>query len=69
MAGSICAPKMRLLAAIEDPEVPRKILDCLGLPARGPPLGAAPGAPLDPYHESWGEDPPWDFDRTGQNKN
>ncbi|MCP5058841.1 MAG: hypothetical protein GY937_19240 [bacterium] len=34
---------MRLLAAIEDPEVARRILECLELPARAPPLGKAAG--------------------------
>ncbi len=29
---------MRLIAAIEDPTVARKILECLKLPARAPPL-------------------------------
>jgi hypothetical protein len=31
-----CGARMRLLAAIEDPEVARKILECLDLPARPP---------------------------------
>jgi hypothetical protein len=58
---------MRLLAAIEDSDVARKILECLELPARGPPLGAAPGVSVDPAHESHGssdEDALWDFDQT-----
>jgi hypothetical protein len=59
-----CGAQMRLLAAIEDPEVARKILGCLGLPARGPPLGAAPGVSVDSTHESWDEDALWDFDQT-----
>jgi len=29
---------MRILAAIHSPEAIRKILDCLGLPSRPPPL-------------------------------
>jgi hypothetical protein len=37
-----CGARMRLLAAIEDPEVARKILECLDLPARAPPLQPAP---------------------------
>ena len=32
---------MRLIAAIEDPSVARKILECLKLPARAPPLEPA----------------------------
>jgi hypothetical protein len=38
-----CGSTLRLIAAIEDPDVARKILDCLDLPARAPPL--APAAP------------------------
>lgn len=33
-----CGSTMRLFAAIEDPTVARKILECLELPARAPPL-------------------------------
>jgi hypothetical protein len=33
---------MRLVAAIEDPEIARRILECLKLPARAPPLGEVP---------------------------
>jgi hypothetical protein len=54
---------MRLLAAIEDPEVARQILGCLGLPARGPPLAAPPGASVDSDHASWDEESLWDFDQ------
>jgi len=36
-----CGGRMRILAAIEDPSVARKILDCLGLPSRPPPLAPA----------------------------
>jgi hypothetical protein len=32
---------MRVIAAIEDPRVARKILECLNLPARAPPLEPA----------------------------
>ncbi len=40
-----CGATLRLLAAIEDPEVASKILACLDLPARAPPtLPAKPGA-------------------------
>jgi len=35
---------MSLLAAIEDSEVARKILECLDLPARAPPLQTAPNS-------------------------
>ena len=36
-----CRSRMRILAAIEDPVVARKILDCLGLPSRAPPVAPA----------------------------
>src|SRR6266516_1625539 len=38
-----CGSRMRILAAIEDPSVAGKILDCLGLPSR-PLLLLPPGA-------------------------
>ena len=36
-----CGGRMRILAAIEDPPVARKILDSLGLPSRPPPVAPA----------------------------
>jgi hypothetical protein len=36
-----CGSTLRLIAAIEDPMVARRILDCLELPARAPPLAPA----------------------------
>ena len=36
-----CGSRMRILAAIEDPVVARKILDSLGLPSRPPPVAPA----------------------------
>jgi len=38
-----CGSTLRLIAAIEDPAVARKILECLKLPARAPPLEPASG--------------------------
>jgi len=43
-----CGSTMRLLAAIEDPEVARRILECLELPARAPPLGKVAGPHDEP---------------------
>ena len=43
-----CGRAMRLIAAIEDPDIARRILECLKLPARAPPLGAAAAAPEQP---------------------
>ncbi|MDB4433440.1 hypothetical protein N9166_01750 [bacterium] len=37
-----CGGRMRILTAIDQPEVIRAILDCLGLNSRAPPLTAAP---------------------------
>ena len=36
-----CQNRMRILAAIHPPEATRKILECLGLPSRAPPLALA----------------------------
>ena len=36
-----CSGRMRILAAIHPPETTRKILECLGLPSRSPPLASA----------------------------
>ncbi|MBW2543649.1 MAG: transposase [Deltaproteobacteria bacterium] len=61
-----CGARMRLLAAIEDPDVARKILECLDLPARAPPLEPAPisislGPEIDFADQ---EQQSWDFDQT-----
>jgi len=61
-----CGARMRLLAAIEDPDVARKILECLDLPARAPPLQPAPssaalGAETDFADQ---EQQNWEFDQT-----
>jgi hypothetical protein len=55
---------MRLVAAIEDPRVACKILACLDLSARAPPLMPAPDEPA--WHESVtsDEDAAWAFDQT-----
>ena len=38
-----CGGRMRIIATVIDPEVVRKILTCIGLPARPPPLAPARG--------------------------
>jgi len=43
-----CASTMRLIAASEDPAVARRILECLELPARAPPLGSGTAEPEEP---------------------
>jgi hypothetical protein len=37
----VCGGRMKILAAIHPPDVTRKILDCLGLPSRAPPVAPA----------------------------
>ena len=38
-----CAGRMRLISTITQPEVIRAILECIGLPARPPPLSPSRG--------------------------
>ena len=61
-----CGSRMRILAAITDPSVAQKILECMRLPARAPPLlglsiasecAARPG-------EQDRRDEPFDFDQS-----
>jgi hypothetical protein len=56
---------MRLLAAIEDPEVAGKILECLDLPARAPPLKPAPSTvSLEPETDFADQQQSSEFDQT-----
>ena len=51
---------MRLIAAIQDTMVAQKILECLKLPARSPPL-----APAEADAPDWGsDDNDWFFDQS-----
>ena len=59
-----CGARMRLLAAIEDPVVARKILECLDLPARAPPLDTATNPPTRGETDSRDAAHAWDFDQT-----
>jgi hypothetical protein len=54
-----CGSTMRLIAAIEDPAVAERILECLKLPARAPPLGSATAEPEEPERSEGG----WFFDQ------
>jgi hypothetical protein len=47
---SKCGGKMRIIAAIEEPSVIRKILEHLGLPTKPPPLYPARGPPNQQHH-------------------
>jgi hypothetical protein len=48
---------MRILAAIDEPEVARAILDCLGLSSRAPPL--APASLPEPTNLELVFEEPW----------
>ncbi len=59
-----CGGRMRILSAITEPDVARRILACLDLPSRAPPLGSSPEASRSAGGElaseiAWGE---WDQD-------
>ena len=55
---------MRILAAINELAVARRILECLGLPARAPPLAPAPPPAFD-VSDNFPELPDFDsFDQT-----
>ena len=47
-----CGATMRILATIHAPESVRKILDCVGLASRPPPI-APPEARFDPEEHGW----------------
>ncbi len=55
-----CGGKMRILAAITDPNVARNILECLSLPARAPPHAPAARQPM-PGFSNVDEGSPGDF--------
>ena len=54
---------MRILAAINEPAVAQRILECLGLPARAPPLAPAPPPAFD---VSYNSPEPTDFESFDQ---
>jgi hypothetical protein len=60
---------MRVLSAITDPEVARRILECLQMPSRAPPLAppehrAGEGLEEGSADIDWGGDPGFDFDQS-----
>ena len=65
-----CGGRMRILSAITDPGVARRILECLDMPSRAPPLGKPKGGPAElPREESAPDllgdvDPGFDFDQS-----
>jgi hypothetical protein len=56
-----CGKSMRVLAAITEPTVARRILECMALPSRAPPLTptCASGSPADAWLEE-----PTDYDQS-----
>jgi Putative transposase len=60
-----CGGKTKIIAAIEDPPVIRKILEYLGLPAKAPVIHAAKprGPPAGPFpDDNFSQTPSFDFD-------
>ncbi len=55
-----CGGRMRILSAITEPDVARRILACLDMPSRAPPLGKAKGESADTPSEEADPDRPWD---------
>ena len=59
-----CGSTLRLIAAIEDPAVARRILECLKLPARSPPVEPASWAAIPPEPAAPDRDADWEFDQS-----
>jgi hypothetical protein len=59
-----CGSTLRLVAAIEDPAVARRILECLKLPARSPPVEPASGAAIPPNSVAPNRGADWEFDQS-----
>jgi hypothetical protein len=57
-----CGGRMRILSAIMEPDVARRILECLHMPSRAPPLGEPRGVPAELPREETTSDLPWDDD-------
>jgi hypothetical protein len=64
-----CGGRMRVLAAITEPDVARRILECVGMPSRAPPLGAVKHSSRELFEDSTpgfsqDADPSFDFDQS-----
>ncbi len=57
-----CGGRMRILSAITEPDVARRILDWLDMPSRAPPLAEPKGEPGEISREESTPDPPWEDD-------
>ena len=61
---------MRILSAITDPGAARRILECVDMPLRAPPLGKPKGGSAELLREEsapdllWDVDPGFDFDQS-----
>ncbi len=55
---------MRVLAVITEPTIAKRILECMGLPPRAPPLthASAPDFAADPAAADFDQTPPNDWD-------
>ena len=63
-----CGSTMRLIAAIEDPAIARRILACIGLPARAPPVSPAASRDVSSADPSQVEKPWDDLDQTPEDE-
>ena len=64
-----CGGRMRVLSAITDPAVAARILECVGMPSRAPPLGVVAHSSREPFEDSnldvlQDNDPGFDFDQS-----
>ena len=59
-----CDSTLRLIAAVEDPAVARRILECLKLPARSPPVEPASWVAIPPEPVASNQDADWEFDQS-----
>ena len=57
-----CGGRMRIPSAITDPGVARRILECLDMPSRAPPLGKPKGGSAELLREESAPDLPGDVD-------
>ncbi|MBW2288900.1 MAG: hypothetical protein JRG80_02180 [Deltaproteobacteria bacterium] len=59
-----CGSTLRLITAFEDPAVARRILECLKLPARAPPLEPASRAVIFPEVVAPDRHADWEFNQS-----
>jgi hypothetical protein len=59
-----CGSSLRSIAAIEDPDIARKILECLKLPARAPPLEPVSVIGNPPELAAPDDTAAWDLDKS-----